>query len=157
MTTFQIRNATADDAAAILGCLHEAFAPYRQQYTADGFHDTTLDERTVRERLKSMTIFVALGDDGEIVGTVGWSLAGKGEGHLRGMAVRSKWQGSGVAKALLEEAESQARAAGCSRMTLDTTLPLQRATRFYRNNGYQPTGLVSDFFGMPLFQYVKRL
>ena len=35
--------------------------------------------------------------------------------------------------------------------------PLQRAIRFYERNGYRPSGRVADFFGMPLFEYVKPL
>ncbi len=73
------------------------------------------------------------------------------------MAVLPQWQGRGTAKELLEAAESQARAAGCTRVTLDTTAPLQRAVRFYEKNGYRATGVVGDFFGMPLYQYGKEL
>ena len=44
---------------------------------------------------------------------------------------------------------------GCSLVTLDTTEPLERATRFYEKHGYRLSGRVSEFFGMPLFEYVK--
>jgi hypothetical protein len=46
---------------------------------------------------------------------------------------------------------------GCARLTLDTTEPLKRATRFYERNDFRPSGVVSDFFGMPLFEYIKDL
>ena len=48
-------------------------------------------------------------------------------------------------------------AAGCTRLTLDTTEPLQRAISFYRRNGFVTSGTVTDFFGMPLYEYVKAL
>ena len=74
-----------------------------------------------------------------------------------GMAVAPGWQGSGVAAALLEAAEDQLRQAGCTRVTLDTTEPLQRAIRFYTRHGYAATGHVTDFFGMRLYEYAKPL
>ena len=56
---------------------------------------------------------------------------------------------------MLQAAESELRARGCRRVTLDTTQPLERAMRFYEKNGYRRSGNVGDFFGMPLFEYVK--
>ena len=47
--------------------------------------------------------------------------------------------------------------AHCKRISLDTTQPLKRAIQFYLQNGYLPSGKVTDFFGMPLFEYVKIL
>jgi len=72
------------------------------------------------------------------------------------MAVSTPWQGSGIAEQL-RTAENDLLANGCKRVTLDTTVPLQRAIRFYRKNGFVPTGAVFDFFGMPLYEYAKPL
>jgi ribosomal protein S18 acetylase RimI-like enzyme len=73
------------------------------------------------------------------------------------MAVRSRWQGHAVAEELLRIAESDMRTAGCHRITLNTTAPLQRASRFYERHGFARSGNVSNFFGMPLHEYVKQL
>ena len=73
------------------------------------------------------------------------------------MAVRPTWQGTGVAQRLLDAALADLRARGCARVTLDTTEPLRRAIRFYERNGFRPTGVVGDFFGMPLFEYARAL
>jgi ribosomal protein S18 acetylase RimI-like enzyme len=151
-----IREATAEDAAAILDCLAVAFAPFREQYTAEGYRDTTLTPETIRQRLQTMTIFLAVAPSGEIIGTIGGATSGN-EGHIRGMAVRPEWQGRGVADQLLEAVENGLQAKGCSHITLDTTQPLQRAIRFYERHGYKASGRISDFFGMPLFEYVKPL
>jgi GNAT superfamily N-acetyltransferase len=62
-----------------------------------------------------------------------------------------------VGAGLLAVAERYLARQGCSRITLDTTQVLQRAIRFYERNGYVATGHVSDFFGMPLYEYAKRL
>jgi ribosomal protein S18 acetylase RimI-like enzyme len=103
-----------------------------------------------------MTVYVAVSGDGEIVGTVACSAHGD-EGHLRGMAVHPAWQGQGIAEELLRKVEDELIAGGCKRVTLDTTAPLQRAARFYRRSGFAASGRVTDFFGMPLHEYVKAL
>lgn len=102
-----------------------------------------------------MTVLVAE-CEGEIVGTIACS-AHAPTGHLRGMAVLPSRQGSGVAAALLEAAEDHLRHAGCTRVTLDTTEPLQRAIRFYLRHRYTPTCRITNFFGMPLQEYSKAL
>jgi len=151
-----IRKATAEDAGAILTCLAAAFEPYRQQYTPAAFADTVLTRESVRQRLSTMCLFVAVAA-GHVVGTVGCQALGHGEGHLRGMAVLPEWQAKGVALRLLQAAETELRHNQCQRVTLDTTEPLQRAVRFYTRHGFSPSGRVSDFFGMPLYEYVKLL
>jgi putative acetyltransferase len=111
----------------------------------------------VARRAENMRIFVAVNRGGTVVGTVGVGLTGPTEGHVRGMAVLPEEQGAGVAAQLLGHAESELKTLGCTRVTLDTTQPLARAIRFYERNGYRPTGVVSDFFGMPLFEYEKTI
>ena len=168
---FSIRRATASDAEGILECLHLAFAPYEQLYPPAGFRDTILTPETIHHRLKAMTVLVAVSESGQIVGTIGGNVvpasskqpvaSSEKEGHIRGMAVLPQWQGkqhgTGVAEELLRAAEGELRQLGCTRVTLDTTEPLQRAIRFYERNGYRASGKVGDFFGMPLLEYVKQL
>jgi ribosomal protein S18 acetylase RimI-like enzyme len=90
-------------------------------------------------------------------GTVAWQVAGPAEGHLRGVAVLPAHAGTGVAEQLLTAAERALRERGCVRISLDTTEPLRRAIRFYGRHGFRRSGRVSDFFGMPLVEYVKEL
>jgi len=152
-TSFAIRNAIHEDCTAILECLRSAFAPYRESYTPEGFFDTILTPETFRHRLSEMSVLVATAADGEVVGTVAYKILQSREGHLRGMAARPEWHGSGLSNRLLERAEDELRKAGCKIITLDTTEPLNRAIRFYEKNGYRPTGKVGSFFGMSLFEY----
>jgi ribosomal protein S18 acetylase RimI-like enzyme len=154
---FSIRRATAADVAGILACLGSAFAPFRAQYTPDAYADTVLNEQTIRRRMMSMSVFVAVAAGGQIVGTIGCQALSSEEGHLRGMAVRPESQGQSVSTQLLNAAESELRKKKCARITLDTTEPLERAMHFYEKNGYQRSGKVTDFFGMPLFEYAKIL
>ena len=152
-----IRTATDDDCRGILECLTLAFAPYQQSYTGEAFLDTVLTPETVHKRLADMSVFVAIHGASRVVGTIGCKALAEGEGHIRGMAVIPEWQGSGVSKRLLAKAEAELRKAGCRIVTLDTTEPLKRAVQFYNKNGFRPTGKVGFFFGMPLFEYSKRI
>ena len=152
---FAIREASAEDSEAILTCLRSAFAPYQNRYTPGAYEDTVLTSQTLQNRLKTMSVFVA-DSGGRIVGTISCALHGE-EGHLRGMAVQPDWLGKNVAHRLLEAAEKLMRDQGCRRVTLDTTEPLERAMRFYEKHGYRKSGRVSDFFGMPLYEYMKTL
>lgn len=152
-----IRQATGEDCEGILACLHSAFEPYQTQYTPGAYSDTVLNLNTLRERLHEMKVFAAVSDSGEVIGTIACKALRNGEGHLRGMAVLPLWQGRSISRQLLDSAESHLRKSGCNRITLDTTEPLKRAIRFYERNGFCATGRTVDFFGMPLFEYEKRL
>jgi predicted N-acetyltransferase YhbS len=151
-----IRLATEDDEHGILECLRLAFEPFRSFYSAEGFADTTLTSESFRKRLQHSTIFVAEIDNC-IVGTIACSRVSHDEGHLRGMAVLPTMHGRGIAQQLLDTAENTIRGWGCTRVTLDTTKPLQRAIHFYEANGYRATGKVEDFYGLPLYEYAKPL
>jgi len=155
--SIRIRPATPQDANFILKCLSVAFAPFKGDYTPDAFTDTVLTEETVLGRLRGMRVLVALAGD-KIVGTVaGGTDQATREGHLRGMAVLPEWHGRGVAALLLKEIEAWLRSRGCKRITLDTTLPLQIAMRFYEKNGYRRSGTVRNFFGMRSVEYAKEI
>jgi ribosomal protein S18 acetylase RimI-like enzyme len=154
---FVIRKAVQQDSHGILRCLGEAFEPYRKDYTRDAFLDTVLTAETLELRLHAMSIFVAVGFSDEIVGTVACSHGNADEGHIRGMAVLPAWHGVGIAQKLLDAAQEALRISGCRRVTLDTTQPLERAIAFYRRNGFRASGAVTDFFGMPLYEYEKGL
>lgn len=151
----EIRRARMEDAESIAMCLESAFAPFRSAYTPGAFSDTVPGPGAIRERMLHMTIYVAVVPNGEIIGTVASALKDK-EGHLRGMAILPEWHGLSVADQLLRAVERDLVAAGCARLTLNTTRPLQRATRFYQKNGFVPTGKISDFFGMPLYELARQ-
>jgi len=146
-----------EDATAILKCLATAFEPYRKHYSPSAFADSTLTHETVRLRLKQMHVLVAT-VSGTVVGTIGatWH-RDTAEAHLRGMAVLPEWHGRGVAPKLLAAIEAWLLSRGCRRITLDTTLPLEAAMRFYEKHGYHRSGKIGDFFGMPLMEYEKHL
>ena len=73
------------------------------------------------------------------------------------MAILPSVQGTGVAARLLTHAEAHFREHDCRRISLDTTTPLKRAIRFYERSGFSPSGKVQDFFGMPLYEFLKNI
>jgi len=148
----EIRLATVEDAKGIQTCLAAAFEPYRAEYSPGAYADTVLNDEALLRRLQEARVLVAA-IDGQVVGTI----TGTPKGHLRGMAVLPEWRGSGVAAKLLGAIETHLHAQGSRQITLNTTVPLDRARKFYEKNGYQRSGKVSDFFGMPLLEYVKQL
>jgi N-acetylglutamate synthase-like GNAT family acetyltransferase len=152
-----VRAATSEDCEGILECLALAFAPYREAYTAEAFQDTVLTSETILKRMAQMFVFVATVESGDVVGTIACKLMDGVRGHLRGMAVRPEWHGSGVSACLLRKAEEELRKAGCTTITLNTTEPLKRASHFYEKYGFRPTGKVGSFFGMSLFEYSKAV
>jgi N-acetylglutamate synthase-like GNAT family acetyltransferase len=152
-----IRAASSDDCGGILDCLALAFAPYREAYTPAAFLDTVLTPETILGRMAQMSIFVAAAESGEIVGTIACRVMDGGRGHLRGMAVRPEWHGSGISTRLLKRAEEELFRAGCTTITLNTTEPLKRASHFYEKHGFRPTGKLGSLFGMSLFEYSKLL
>ncbi len=104
-----------------------------------------------------MTVLVAEDNSWRVIGTIALQVLDLYEGHLRGVAVDQGFQGRGVADRLLCAAEKKLRRLGCSQVTLNSTQSLKRAIRFYLRHGYKISGIVKDFFGMPLFEYVKTL
>ena len=147
---------TNEDASAILKCLATAFEPYKKSYSPPAFADTVLTNETVHLRLQQMHVLLAT-VAGNVVGTIAaaWH-PDIAEAHLRGMAVLPEWHGRGVAK-LLAAIEYWLLSRGCKQITLDTTLPLAPAMRFYEKHGYRRSGTIGDFLGMPLIEYEKQL
>ena len=152
-----IRRASEADIPGVTDCLAAAFETYRDAYTEEAYRDTVLSGDDPMRRFREMTVLVAEDEAGRIVGTVSYRLIYTGEGHVRGMGVVPEQQGSGLAGRLLAAAEEGLRGQGCLRVTLNTTEVLERARKFDRRQGYGTTGIVRDFFGMPLIEHEKAL
>lgn len=155
---FIIRQAKLEDANGIHEVILTAFEEYRQFYTTEGFADTVMSEKVAVERMKEMSLYVAVDQESNIIGTIGWQKVTEKEGHIRGMAVLPKIQGkNSPASTLLEIVANDAKSQGCVYLTLDTTAPLKRAQNFYKKHGFNETGITGDFFGSRIIEYKKFL
>ncbi|MFW9872633.1 MAG: GNAT family N-acetyltransferase [Candidatus Thorarchaeota archaeon] len=155
---YLIRKAQPPDARGIHEVILAAFEQYRNYYSIEGFTDTVMSEEIALERMKEMTIYIAIDGNGKIIGTIGWKKVSKKEGHIRGMAVLPDRQGkNSPAAELMQIVEDDAQSQGCSFLTLDTTAPLQRAQNFYRKHGFKKTGKTSDFYGSLVYEFAKKI
>ncbi len=154
----KIRLAENQDAKEIHEVILSAFEEYLHYYTSEGFADTVMSEETTIERMKEMNLYVAVEQEGLIIGTIGWQKVSNEEGHIRGMAIIPERQGkTSPATTLLKTVEEDARSKGCNILTLDTTKVLKRAQNFYKKHGFKKTGKIGDFFGSIIYEYAKKI
>ena len=90
--------------------------------------------------------------DGQLLGTVQLSRCGKANGRHRGeiqkLMVHSAARGQGIARLLMQEAESAARAAGCTTLVLDTD-STSVAASLYPKLGWMHAGDIPAFAASP--------
>jgi len=153
-----IRKAQPKDAKGIYEVVLAAFEDFRHFYSQEGFANTVMSEKAALERIKEMKIYVAIDQNGEIIGTIGWKKVSAKEGHIRGMAVHPKWQGkNSPAASLMQIVESDALFQGCTFLSLDTTEILKRAQNFYKKLGFKETGKTDNFFGSTIYEFKKKI
>ncbi len=101
--------------------------------------------RDAERRDREAELWVAVDDDGEVLGSVTscpsgspWrELSVDGEGEFRMLAVAPRARGLGVGEALVRHCEDHARAAGATRMWLSTLDEMTHAQRIYSRLGYR--------------------
>lgn len=111
--------------------LREAFARYVEVSLAN-----EIDRLVEYYREKGGGFFVAH-DGGALVGMFGIEGLGAPSAELRRMYVDASRRSSGLAQAMLAEAERISRDAGTTTMTLSTSELQQAALVFYRKSGYR--------------------
>jgi GNAT superfamily N-acetyltransferase len=82
--------------------------------------------------------------DGEPVACGGWRRRSPDAVEIKRMYVVDQVRRGGLARAMLEELERTASAAGATQVVLNTGFRQKDAMRFYEVNGYRPT---DDRFG----------
>ncbi|HEU4950872.1 MAG TPA: GNAT family N-acetyltransferase [Holophagaceae bacterium] len=97
---------------------------------------------------------VALDEGGRILGCLMLTPHENGEIQMRQVAVKPEQQGTGLGRALVEEAERRAKALGCSRMMLHAR---DKAIGFYERLGYRREGDLFMEVGIVHQQMAKTL
>jgi GNAT superfamily N-acetyltransferase len=131
-----IREARADDAAALVGLLEELGYPSSAGQIAARLRRLAADDAS--------RVFVAT-IDGETAGLAAVHVTAAVEHDaptclLIAMVVAERHQRRGVGSALVARAEQEARALGCGRVVLGSAERRRDAHAFYERLGYERTG-----------------
>ncbi len=106
---------------------------------------------------QNVTFFLAE-EEGMAVGCAAFVHQCEEWGQLKSMYVAPAARGSGAARLLLDAVEDRARAAGVTRLRVETCTGLEAAEQFYVRNGFDEVGLVaSGADGQPCTVYEKDL
>ncbi|MBW6396504.1 GNAT family N-acetyltransferase [Roseomonas sp. HJA6] len=152
----EIRPAIAADAEAASALLRQSI---RELCVADHGHDPAILDRWLANKtpeqfrawLKSPGLHVLVATEGEARLAVG-SVSSEGRIGLNYVAPAARFRG--VSKAMLAALEDQARRAGATRCTLESTVTAQR---FYRAAGYVETGPTISQFGTASIPMARAL
>jgi [ribosomal protein S18]-alanine N-acetyltransferase len=144
----KIRSARPDDLESLVG-IEQVFPTDR------------LERRDFRHALASPTVdlLVAEGADG----IAGYALLHRRKSsaiaRLTSIAVRPGAKGRGLGRRLLEAAEAQALAKGCTRLRLEVRPSNKAAKRLYETHGYRRFAVAEDYYedGAPAWRYEKAL
>ncbi len=150
----RIRTASIDDLDALVALEHAAFAGDRAE------------RRAIRHAIRSptMSVLVALGDDGAgeevLVGAATLERRRNSRNaRLSSIAVSPARAGSGLGGIMLDAAEADARAHGCSHLRLEVRADNGAGIRLYERHGYTRFGVIPDYYedGMEAWRYVRAL
>lgn len=136
--------------------LSKAFEAYKKYYTNDALNATVLTPKVIKDRLlnKKYEIFVVLINE-QIVGTVCLSMKGQDQLYIRSMAVHPDYQKRGVGLFILKKINELAIRKNIKTISLDTSKPLKRAIKFYKNFGFKFTGTIKNFYGEEIYEMKK--
>jgi ribosomal protein S18 acetylase RimI-like enzyme len=163
--SIQVRDATPDE----YGDAGRVTADSYREFVREGESDWSeyLDRiADVAGRAERTTIVVAV-EAGRVLGSATLELDGRiepesaplppDEAQIRMLGVSPDARRRGVARLLMAACEDRARAAGRTRMTLNTTQRMEVAQRMYASLGYErePDRVFPD--GFVLLSYAKRL
>lgn len=133
----QIRDATAEDAAALAAVYRSAYRENRELGFPAKAEDATED--VVAGWIRDHRVFVAV-DGGEVVAGVRVEGTDDGRAKLSRLGVRDDRKGEGIGSALVDHVEAFARDAGFDAVRLTTPGEHPYLPAFYRDRGYERVG-----------------
>ena len=147
-----IRKCTDDDIPALYAIINDAAQAYKGVIPADRWHEPYMPMDELSQEIRDGVQFWGYESDGELIGVMG--MQDKGDVALiRHAYVKTARRNRGVGTNLLRHLERMTT----KPILIGTWADATWAIRFYEKNGYRLSGKVTDFFGMPLYEYVKPL
>lgn len=143
MTGFTLRTALPGDLADVTRLLEISYRQLMPSAYGQAATEALLPiiGRAKPELLASGSYYLAVTDEGAVIGAGGWTTGrpGTGEieaatGHIRHVATDPSWTGKGVGRALMQRSFERARAAGIRRLECYSSL---NAVDFYRRVGFK--------------------
>lgn len=135
-----IREVRDDEYDIVASVTVDAYGEYAARMSPDAWSQFAVDIANVRGRLVDAEILVAE-RGGKIVGSVTrypqWRGAQEGSVAVRLLAVPPEERGSGIGRALMQEAIDRARAEGKKRVILTTTMEMTSARELYEKLGFR--------------------
>ena len=128
-----LRRAAPGDAGALAACIDAAYAGYR----AAGIDLPPVSEG-IADDIRDHIAWVAVHDD-EIVGGLVLVIR-EDVALIANVAVHPAASGTGLGRALMQQAETEARERGLPRMTLTTHADMPGNLRLYEHLGWRETG-----------------
>jgi GNAT superfamily N-acetyltransferase len=163
LETFEIRQATLDDALELAATVAEGFESYREWLPA-GWAPPTIpeEEERIRDRIVRADAWCVLArESGRPAGHVGFLGIPEvaGFAHLWMLFVRRPWWGSGLADELHRLAVHEATRRGYDAMRLKTPAGQARARAFYERRGWRTDGraVAEPMLGLELVEYLRPL
>jgi GNAT superfamily N-acetyltransferase len=162
--SWTLRAARPEDAEAMAETLQGGFDGYRS-IAPPGWRPpdarSAVEVARVRARLSDPSTWAMLAEDGGLVaGHAGYvpQPGVPGSAHLWQLFLRPPWWGTGIARALLQEAIAAAAAEGYGRMRLFTPRDQARARAFYEREGFEHTGweALEEAIGLVLVEYARE-
>jgi GNAT superfamily N-acetyltransferase len=137
------------DAAALIEAVQQE---YEVRY---GSRDVS--DLAVAEFAPPQGIFLVGRDDGALVACGGLRLVAADVGELKRMYVVPAARRRGIARALLQRLEDEARLLGATRLRLETGLSQPEAIALYESAGYLPTEPFGPYAGNALARHLAKM
>jgi ribosomal protein S18 acetylase RimI-like enzyme len=138
--------------------LSKAFEPYKNNYTKGAYDATVLSPENIKNRIlgKEYEIFVVIISN-RIIGTFSISQNTQDQFYLRSMAIHPDYQRRGIGLYILKEIIRLGKRKNIKMIYLDTSKTLKGAIKFYKKFGFIFTGAYHNFFGIKIYEMIKKL
>ncbi len=164
LSDVSIEQATSDDFESIAALNIAAFVEFAPNLSPESWQSMKRNLLNIVERSQSAR-FLIYRAEGEIVGSVAYCPAGKGDpsifrsnmASILLLAVHPQYRGEGLAKALISECITKGRNDGAATVGLFTSELMFAAHRLYRRLGFQLDVELPMRYDLRYFRYVLPL